>query len=452
MQHFKFVDGHLMAEPFMCSCGKEHSALPIREVIVKPGALQETVSVMNRLNLGKRGLVIADLNTYDVAGKQVVERLRGAGYTIDLSLFQTRNVIHPDEYAIGKVIFDLEPGTNFLLVVGSGCLTDITRVVGSRTGLPFVSVATAASMDGYASVVAAMLVNGIKKTIYSGPPVAIIADVDVIRKAPYPMTAAGFGDLIGKLNSRVDWQLARMIVGEFFCPEIMALVDDTVNSCIKQAAQIRTQSPEAIATLTEGLILAGIGMLAVGNSRPAAGAEHHLSHYWEMKSVLEHRPEHFHGKKVGVGTAVIAKFYERFLARDPAKVDLADIKRRKLTVEQWEEVIRQRFGAAADGVIALKKPTLLSWDDQQKMIAKIQACWKDIQALRPQVPTYDQVVAIQKEAGAAYLPEEVNVDREYLHETILYCKEARVQYTVLGAADALGWLEEIAEEVVSDYQ
>jgi glycerol-1-phosphate dehydrogenase [NAD(P)+] len=450
MGNFRFVDGHFVHTPFTCSCGREHH-VPIREVIVKPGALNEIDIMLDRLDLGKQGLVIADLNTYDAAGEQVLDILRKAGYRIDVSLFNTREVVHPDEYAVGKLIFDLQPGTSFLLVVGSGCLTDTTRVVSSRTGIPFISVATAASMDGYASLGASMQISGMKKTVPTGSPAAILADIDVLCNAPYPMTAAGFGDLLGKLNSRMDWKLTNMVTGEYYCQEIIDLVTESVDTCVSRVRDIRQQTPEAITTLAEGLIVSGIGMLVIGNSRPASGSEHNLSHYWEMMSLLRDHPEHFHGEKVGVGTGVMAKFYERFFVRDPSQIDLSDLYRRQLSREQWEARIRGQFGSSTDSVIALGNWSRQDWDTRKQTIQTVQTLWPQIQELQALEPTCAQVIDILQTAGGSVYPKDVDVDRDFLRETLLFAKEVRTQYTVMSVADALGWLEEIVEEVVAEF-
>ncbi len=123
-----------------------------------------------------------------------MELLSNAGYTMKLSLFDTREPIHADEHALGKVLFDFEPGsTAFLLVVGSGSLTDITRMISSRTGVPFVSVATAASMDGYASPVAPLVIGGIKTTIPAGirgrtQPVALLGNYVTVERSSRPFS------------------------------------------------------------------------------------------------------------------------------------------------------------------------------------------------------------------------------------------------------------------------
>ena len=214
MERFRFVDGQFINTGFLCECGREHSA-PIQEILIRPGAVREVGEVLHRLNLGKHGLVVADLNTYEVAGSTVMEVLHQSGYAPKLCLFNIHDMVLPDEYAMGKVLFHLDPEISFLISVGAGSLTDVTRYVGSRTGRPFVSVATAASMDGYASSVAPTLQDGYKRTVPATYPHAIIADLDILCEAPYSMTTAGFGDLLGKLISRLDWKLSQIVNNEY---------------------------------------------------------------------------------------------------------------------------------------------------------------------------------------------------------------------------------------------
>ena len=74
-----------------------------------------------------------------------------------------------------------------------------------------------------------MLRDGFKQTIISTHPHAIVADVDVLCRAPYELTAAGFSDMLGKLNSRVDWQFSHMMTGEYYCEFFVELIDEVVN-------------------------------------------------------------------------------------------------------------------------------------------------------------------------------------------------------------------------------
>ena len=451
MEKLKFVDGRLIHQPFLCTCGQEH-AVPIREIVVKPGALHEMREVLDRLDVGKKCVVVADLNTHEVAGEQVLEILHYGSYKPKLCLFDTRDLVKPDEAAIGKVMLEIDLDAGFLLVVGSGSLTDLVRYISSRTGIPFISVPTAASMDGYASSGAPMLQGGFKRTILSTHPQAIIADVDVFTHAPYELTAAGFSDMLGKLNSRVDWKMGQIMTGEYYCDFFVELIDEVVQRCIANTANIRQHEPDAMTRLMEGLILSGTGMLVVGNSRPASGSEHSLSHYWEMKAFLDHTPPHLHGKKVGVGTGVMAKFYEKFFAREPFDIDLAAVRDRKQPLEEIEAAIRRDLGQAADGVVNVARSTYRSWEEQQQQIARLQARWDELKTLQAIEPTYSRVRDIQLAAGASIHPQDIDVNRPLLREALLHAKDVRSRYTVLRAAETLGWLEEIVEDVVNEYE
>lgn len=451
MENFKFVDGRLVHQEFMCECGRQH-AVPIQEIVVRQGALQEIGDVLDRLNLGKKCVVIADLNTQEAAGEKVIEQLLNKDYQPRLCLFPTHEFVKPDELAIGKVMLDIDLDTSFLVVVGSGSLTDLVRYISSRTGLPFISVPTAASMDGFASSGAPMLQGGFKRTIISTHPQAIIADVDVFSQAPHELTAAGFSDMLGKLNSRVDWKMSQIITGEYYCDFFVDLIDDVVKMCIANTTKIREGDPQVMARLMEGLILSGIGMLVVGNSRPASGSEHSLSHYWEMKTFLEHKTPHLHGKKVGIGTGVMATFYEKFFARNPFEIDLTDVHARKQPLEEIETAIRRGLGKAAEGVVKVARSTYLSWEEQEQQIERIQVLWEDLKKLQTIEPTFDHVRDVQLAVGASISPQDIEVNRSLLREALLNAKEVRSRYTVLRAAETLGWLEEIVDEVVGEYE
>lgn len=448
MENYTFRDGRLAHNPFDCECGRRHE-LPIDEIVVRRGALDEFVPVVKRLELGTKYVLVSDANTREVAGARVEADLGAAGYEVRRCFFATRDGVKPDEKAIGELMLTMDGDTDFLVVAGSGCLTDLTRFVASRTGVPFVSVATAPSMDGYASSGAPMTHHGHKRTIYCGAPRAIIADVDVLADAPQPMIASGFSDTIGKLTSRVDWKLSSIERDEYYCPFFVERVNEGVEQAISVASGLQRRDPDAIRTLTESLVISGIAMLLVGNSRPASGSEHSLSHYWEMKAAVDRRREFFHGTKVGVATAVVAAFNERFFARDPSSVNVADVLAQRLSLGAWEARLRSSLGEVADGIIReVTRSQYLSDDALRAEVQGLVGRWDDIAALAARSPSFDEVIRVQREAGAPLYPSAIDVSPEYLRETLLNAKEMRSRYTVLRAAESLGWLEEIADEVV----
>ena len=170
-------------------------------------------------------------------------------------------------------------------------------------------------MDGFASSVAALNVDSMKTTFDARPPVAVIGDTGILSTAPYPMIAAGLGDLLGKFTCLCDWKLARIITGEHYCERIVELVERCVQSVLADAPRAKDRDPAVLGDIMEGLVLTGVAMSLYGNSRPASGCEHHISHYWEMIFEQQGRRPVPHGAQVGVGTVLILKLTEALLDR-----------------------------------------------------------------------------------------------------------------------------------------
>ena len=200
-----------------------------------------------------------------------------------------------------------------MLAVGSGTIHDVVRFVCSHTNRIFVSVPTAASVDGFTSVGAPIIVDGFKQTVPAIAPAAIFADLDVLSAAPQRMTAAGFGDMLGKFTSLADWRFSAEMAGEPFCPLAYELTERALQQCMAAVDEIAAGTPRGVEALMEALLLSGWSMLLVGHSRPASGGEHHLSHHWEMAYLKEGRRQLLHGAKVGVACALLAKLYRERL-------------------------------------------------------------------------------------------------------------------------------------------
>ena len=93
---------------------------------------------------------------------------------------------------------------------------------------------------------------------------------------------------------------------------VESLVKDSTETVVSSTQGIKERKPEAVKALMEALILSGIAMSYVGNSRPASGGEHELSHFWEMMSNIHGETRPLHGTGVGVGTVVMLKMCEWF--------------------------------------------------------------------------------------------------------------------------------------------
>ena len=446
----EFKDGQLNFESFDCVCGRHHE-LPIEQIIAHPGALSTVSETIDDLELGSEILLVTDENTFEAAGEAVLKQLRDSRRSVKMCLFPTRDKVKPDEKAIGHLLLSLDDETELLVVVGSGCLTDTTRLTSYRTGIPFVSVATAASMDGYASSGSPMTHGGYKQTFYANNPRAVIADTEVLAAAPQEMTSAGFGDTIAKKMSRIDWKLSKIVRSEYYCPVLIDLIDEAVDRCTHLSADVGRSTEKAVNVLIESLLISGMAMLIVGNSRPGSGSEHSLSYYWEMKNAMYSRKEYLHGTQVGVATSLMALFAQRFFSRDPSPLTQDEVVRNMQSLAEIEASLRKDIGPVADRVISsVSRPNYLDPDARFAEVSALNVRWREISELATLIPSVSETIDLLGLSKGAAFPRDIAVDTNYLRETLINAKEIRGKYTLLRAAETLGWLEEITEEVISD--
>lgn len=242
-------------------------------------------------------LVVMDANTREAAGARVAAVLGEA----DELVFNQRAGLRPGLEEVTAVRGRLRPGIT-PVAVGSGVITDIVRYAAHLSDIDFVSVPTAASMDGYASGVAAMEVDGVKVTYPARPPVAILADPGVLAAAPPELTRAGIGDLLGKATAQVDWLAAHLLYGESYDEGIAERVQGVLRETTAGAGRALAGEADALRALLAGLVQSGRAIALAGSSRPASGCEHHASHFWDLLAAQGRRPHTLHGLQVGYAT------------------------------------------------------------------------------------------------------------------------------------------------------
>ena len=208
----------------------------------------------------------------------------------------------------------MDEDIDLILAVGSGTIHDISRYIAFQYKIPFISVPTAASVDGFVSNVAAMTWKGMKKTVPAVPPIAVFADTSIFARAPKRLTASGISDLFGKYICLADWKIAHLLTGEYICSRIIELEEKALRTVTSSLRDIAQGDIEGCEELMYALILSGLAMQMVGNSRPASCAEHHLSHLWEME-VINGRLDALHGEKVSVGTLLVLGRYKQIARR-----------------------------------------------------------------------------------------------------------------------------------------
>lgn len=332
-----------------CACGRAHS-LETKFCVIESGALKSIKKWMDEYKINGFTVAVYDENTYLAT--------RDRHPNVDFEVILPADHLHANEHGVDLLLARLPIEAQVLIAIGSGTVHDITRYCAYQKKIVFVSCPTAASVDGFCSSVAAMTWNGCKKTLTAVAPTIVVADLDVICNAPIRLAKSGFGDMIGKFIALFDWNVGRILKNEYYCEKISNMTLSAAKSSVEAMDGILRGETSAYETLTYGLLLSGLAMQMIGNSRPASGAEHHISHLIEMEPAgLGIHSEALHGEKVGVGTLLVLKRYQKLLSLENPKFSdyipfsAAEIK----TVfgnEKMEEMVRENESDSAGGIDA----------------------------------------------------------------------------------------------------
>lgn len=294
---------------YRCSCGAQHTC-GIEAVLCAHGARAEVPGLLRAF---ARVAVVYDGNTGPLAGFELAGALEAGGHAVTRVFFDTREVLVPDEDALARVRA-AAAGADVLAAVGSGVLNDLCKAAAFERGLPYLVLATAPSMDGYASAGAALLPGGMKVTVPCAPPRWVVGDTALLATAPLPMLQCGIGDLIAKYSCLNDWRLSALVNGEAYCPELAAGVKDCADACAADIEAILARDEAAVGRLFEGLAGVGVAMSLAGSSRPASGSEHHLAHFYEVTGLVRGTQYLPHGLDAAFGTLVTCGLREQLLA------------------------------------------------------------------------------------------------------------------------------------------
>lgn len=296
-------------EASRCNCGSVHDRVNM-DICLEHGALQKIAPYVTAKGY-KQVSVVYDENTREAAGKRVAALLQEEGIKVDEILMQANpsGDVRADEAFIVQLLLAVSNTTEAVFAAGSGTIHDLVRIVCFKMNIPFLSVPTAASVDGFTSAGAPLMIGGEKKTFQAAAPDAIFADLKVLSEAPQVLTAAGFGDMLGKFTSLADWKVSRDLGKEPFCPLAYRMTEQALTSCVTHVKDIAEGSEEGVFILMEALIASGISMLIIDHSRPASGGEHHISHRLEMKFIQDGKRAILHGAKVGVASALLTDLY-----------------------------------------------------------------------------------------------------------------------------------------------
>ncbi len=400
----------------VCSCGMNHTCA-IKHIIIGQGANQQLGGLLGDY---KKILLVADTNTYAACGDAVKAQI---GDKLEsLLVYERDGLLIPNEEAVGEMQAKLTGETDLIVGIGSGVIQDTCKYVSHLAKLPYAIVATAPSMDGYASVGAAMIMGGMKVTYSAHVPEIIIGDIDVLKDAPMEMIKSGYGDILGKYSCLNDWKLAKVVRGEYFCPYVYDLTMDMLVKTRDLGAKLLARDPDAIQTLMEAIIGVGVAMAFVGNSRPASGSEHHLSHYFEIVGILRDEEYFMHGTDVVYSSIYTQRIREHLLAIDAPKAN------QPLSRETWEENIRRIYGKIADSVIALQDK--MGWYSEDRFPV-YSAKWAEIREVLAEAPGVEDMNGYLKSVGLDVAQFDALYGEKKIDDALKFAKDLKDRYSVL---------------------
>ena len=307
-------------------------------------------------------------------------------------------------------------------------------------------------MDGYSSFGAPIAQNGFKKTMECPAPLAILADIAVLRGAPAEMTAAGYADLMSKITGGADWIIADAVGVTPILPPIWEMIQPHLRQWLAQPETLAAGDSEAFSRLFEGLSMTGFAMQAMQDSRPASGSEHLFSHVWDMQN---HRDADgnsvSHGFQVGLGTLASVALMETVFRRDIRALDIDKRCREWNTWEERADEVRQtcRDMPGIERILAESQAKHVSREQLRDRLQRVAANWD---ALRDKVAAqlfpYQELKRRLRVMRCPVAPRDINLTPERVQQTYFLAQTIRSRYTILDFAYELGWLGECAEEII----
>jgi glycerol-1-phosphate dehydrogenase [NAD(P)+] len=421
------------------------------EVALGRGSLHRAPDLLARHFGGGAVCLVADDNTWRAAGATLQGILEAAGIVVRRHILAGSPRPKPS-VELGQTIAQaLGTGRAVPVAVGSGVINDLVKFAAFSLGRPYMSVATAASMDGYTSAGAPLVEKGFKKTIPCAPARVLLADLDVIAAAPRAMAGWGYGDLAGKVPAGGDWIIADRLGIEPIDPLAWSMVQDGLAGWLAAPARIARGEAGAIEALFTGLTLVGLAMEVNGSSRPASGADHQIAHLWEMEGLALEAEPVSHGACVAVGCMAALGLYDWLIGQDLGRLDPARIVAGAPDMDRIAAEIRARLGPGeiAERAIAETAQKYLPPDARRARIEHIRKVWPELrETLALRLLRAPEMAARLGAAGAPFSAAAIGVSAAHLARSIAHARWLRARYTVLDLLDETGLLERAIAAVV----
>ncbi len=398
-----------------CPCGRVHT-FDLKTYVAEPGLVNYAGEELIKADFPKKILVVTDENALN-ASNGILESLDKNGFKYKLKKYPDMKYAY---MADSEEIMEEAKDFGGILSVGTGSVNDICRYASYKTDKKFGIFATAPSMDGFASDSAPLIKENFKVSYQCRQPSVVLADTNILANAPLELKAAGYGDIVAKYMGIVDWKVSNFISGEYICDNVVKLVKETVDNVVKNTDKINSKDPDAAGSIMDALIITGCAMQLVHSSRPASGAEHIISHYWEIHKLEQGIWPDYHGKKVGLAMCLLLPIYKSLL-----KYDKVDLKPENLNLD---DILKHYSSRNRNELINLNIPSIINKVSRDDLIKH----WDDIkESIKNDLPEYDDFIKMMKKAGCVTSIDEAHISKEFADDAIKYSPYMRRRITLL---------------------
>ncbi|MBE6569449.1 MAG: sn-glycerol-1-phosphate dehydrogenase [Ruminococcaceae bacterium] len=435
----------LAQDGFSCTCGRKHYGL-LKDCAIGRNAIPDSlIPFLEKYNI-RHPFILCDGNTFRAAGEQVTALLNRAGIPYTLHCIG-REKPAPDEKIVGEAVMFCDAACDGVLAVGGGVINDTGKILAGMAGIPDIYIATAPSMDGFASATSSMERAGLKVSLPSRCPDAVIGDAAVLASAPTEMIRSGVGDMIAKYISLAEWEIAHLLIGEYFCPVVADMVREALDTCAREAEAAVNGDENAVCRLTEALVLSGMAMNYAGLSRPASGMEHYISHIIDMQALEFGTPSSFHGIQCGVGTLLTLQAYEKLRTVTPDK-EKALAHAASFSLREHEARLRTQLGKGAESMITGEaKEGKYDPAKHEKRLDKILSVWDEILTIAAKLPSSAELTAFLAKIGHPTSGTAFGITEDAMREAFVLAKDIRDKYVLGRLLWDLGILDETAAEL-----
>jgi glycerol-1-phosphate dehydrogenase [NAD(P)+] len=422
-----------------------------KALITGNGVISRTAEMFSKLFPDGKAIIVADSNTWEVAGKDVQKSLNEGGIcSFEAFVFDSK-----DFYAEWQHIETLKAhlaGIDAVAIaVGSGVINDTVKLTSHLLGRRYMCVGTAASMDGFTAYGASITKDGNKQTFDCPAPLGFIMDSGIAAAAPKELAASGYADLIAKIPAGADWMIADELGIEKIDGFAWDLVQNGLKESLSDPAAVFAGDIQKTQELADGLLMSGFAMQAITSSRPASGTEHQYSHCWDMEDLCYEGKHVSHGFKVGIGTLISTAEIEFLLEKDIESVNTEACVQAWKSWEETEREICEVFSGKPGHIergLVETKGKYIDKDGLRTQVETLKKVWPELkEKIREQIIPFEQVRENLRLVGAPYEPEMIGVSRERFRQTVSYIPFMRSRFTNIDVTYRLGWMDEFVDRM-----